>query len=269
MNIDTEKIRKYFLGDMPETDLEAIELAMIADPDLEAEFISVENDLVEDFINGDLSDNDRQLFLKNYLVTDERKKNIETTAMLINYSQKRSTKTESVQATETFFERLKKLFGGTPALAYATASVILIVVIGGYFLFSYVKHNELQRYYAAANQQDLGDLTAYSKPPTLSAQEGNLRSGGALPKVPASADDIFARLLLPPEVKGNSFSVKLLQDKSSLIELNNIGAYENAGGSRELRLILPGKNMAKGKYTVEAIPDDLPGSKLNFYFEVE
>lgn len=270
MNIDTEKIRKYFLGDLSEMETEDLEQRIIAEPDLEAEFVSVENDLVEDFIHGNLSGNDRQLFLRNYLVTDERKNNIETVSMLLRYSQERSVKEVATPEAETFFDKLRKMFNGVPSVAYATAaSIILVTLIGGYFLINSKTHSALQVQYAALNQKDLSDLAPYSENPKFSASDGDLRGGTAPKKIIATTDDVLARLSIPSELEErSSFTIKLIKDRAVLLELKKTRVYENANG-KEFRLLLPGKAMQKGRYLVEAVADDLPDSKLNYYFEVE
>src|SRR5687767_981172 len=82
MQIDDQQIRKYLLGSIPEHEDDEISLRVIADKDFTERLDHAENELVEDYLDGLLSDNDGRLFRENFLTSPERHKLLQEIMLL-------------------------------------------------------------------------------------------------------------------------------------------------------------------------------------------
>ncbi|MDQ3018808.1 MAG: hypothetical protein M3Q64_02985 [bacterium] len=71
-----EKGRQFFLGTLPEKEREGFDIQFMVDSKLADELEVVEQKLIEDFVEDELSDTDKVSFLKNYLVTEERRRRV-------------------------------------------------------------------------------------------------------------------------------------------------------------------------------------------------
>src|SRR5437868_11554839 len=65
------KIRKYVLGQLAGADLEEIERRALTDDDFHEEVQILEDELVDQYVNAELSPNERRLFEKNFLADPE------------------------------------------------------------------------------------------------------------------------------------------------------------------------------------------------------
>src|SRR5574338_279096 len=77
-NINQEKlISQYLLGELPEEQQVEIEDRAFADKDYLACITAVENDLIDEYVRGELSGDDRQRFESRFLASSERRKRVE------------------------------------------------------------------------------------------------------------------------------------------------------------------------------------------------
>src|SRR5215470_2534384 len=77
-NINDEKlISRYLLGELPEEQQVEIEDRAFSDKDYLASITAVENDLIDEYVRGELSAADRQRFETRFLASAERRKRVE------------------------------------------------------------------------------------------------------------------------------------------------------------------------------------------------
>src|SRR5215475_8003956 len=62
-----ERMTRYLLGNLPETEQMAVEQEYFADPEKFEEVWAAENDLVDRYVRGRLPRGERELFERNYL----------------------------------------------------------------------------------------------------------------------------------------------------------------------------------------------------------
>src|SRR5678815_1995557 len=78
MSVDNEKlIARYLLGELPEDQQVEIEDRAFSDKDYLASITAVENDLIDEYVRGELSAADRQRFETRFLASTERRKRVE------------------------------------------------------------------------------------------------------------------------------------------------------------------------------------------------
>ena len=125
---------RYFLGELSETELAAVEERFFMDAEFSALLDEVETDLIDSYVRHELDARERQKFEQNFLVSPRRQARVKAATVL---SEKEKS-TVFVPVTETakpsFLESLKSFFT-VPQLAYASFGVLLLALIGGIALF--------------------------------------------------------------------------------------------------------------------------------------
>jgi len=271
--IDEEKnIREYFLGTLPEADVEEIELRLITDAEFEANVIAAENDLVEDRLDGALTEDEIRNFDANYLITPERLRNLETVALLRQYAKAKSQNRASVIREEapslSLADKIRNIFSGIPAIAYA-ACLILVIGAAAYIWLGRGSTN-LQTEYASLNKQDLSDLDKFKALPLITATAGSLRGSGSGSGIKIATMDgsVFVRLALIELKDQPTFNVSLMRGATVLLQLDALRSYD-AGSGKEIRLLLPAKILEKGTYQIKATAPDHPESPLTYSFTID
>lgn len=83
---ENKLIRQFLLRSLTnKSKLKEIEKALISDSAFARQAMLAEDDLIEDYIDGDLSLAEEKLFVKNFLVSPERRENFEFLRLLITY----------------------------------------------------------------------------------------------------------------------------------------------------------------------------------------
>src|SRR6185295_972701 len=78
MSVDNEKlISQYLLGELPEEQQVEIEDRAFSDKDYLATITTVENDLIDEYVRGELSAADQKRFENRFLASAERRKRVE------------------------------------------------------------------------------------------------------------------------------------------------------------------------------------------------
>src|SRR6476620_7406940 len=78
MSVDNEKlISQYLLGELPEEQQVEIEDRAFSDKDYLATITTVENDLIDEYVRGELSAADQQRFESRFLASAERRKRVQ------------------------------------------------------------------------------------------------------------------------------------------------------------------------------------------------
>ena len=140
-NINDEKlIAQYLLGELPEEQQVEIEDRAFSDKDYLASITAVENDLIDEYVRGELSAAARQRFETRFLASAERRKRVEFARAL------RTVVSESAAPERKPIRDVPKwswrdslyafLSGLNPAarLAFVAAAILLIVVAAWLFI---------------------------------------------------------------------------------------------------------------------------------------
>jgi hypothetical protein len=257
--MESKKIKNYLLGLMSENDVEAVDLQILSDKSMEETLLEAENELIEDYLDENLSNEEIKAFNENYLINDERRKRVEFVRLMRSYAEKQTTETE---IKPSFFEQIKSFFTLRPfTLAFASIALILALGIVWQVIFNSNKvstDTEL----IALNKQDLSNLDEFKNLKNLSLISGNTRSSGNgnLLKENDLTDRILLRLALPNQSANKDFTVKISQNN----QLKQTFTQRTIG--QEVRLLIPKSILAKGEYQITLEKDS---EKYNYYFAVE
>src|SRR5207244_1824571 len=115
-------IKQYLLGDMPHEDRLRFEDRYFADADLFEEFLNTENEIVDSFARGKLSESEERQFEQNYCVSRERREKLEFARALAQVAEHelRSSSTNKFSPLESFVSFCRQL---DPKLRWASVAV--------------------------------------------------------------------------------------------------------------------------------------------------
>src|SRR5206468_5060518 len=75
---------RYLLGDLPQADRERLEKESLADANAQEALVAAQNDLLDSYVRGDLSPNQRQQFEAEFLSRTAMSLDLEVARMLID-----------------------------------------------------------------------------------------------------------------------------------------------------------------------------------------
>lgn len=190
---DESVMKKYLLGDLSAEERTRVEDEYFADTDRFEELVGVENDLIDSYVRGTLSDSERRQFEEHYANLPERRARIDFAKAL---SQAAPKEKESIAAHKASPWRLFQSYFqiSRPQLQWAlvSAAVLLVGVLLG--LQNYRLRRELQGAQASANQlrrQQDALRKQIAKPGVQSQQAPESEQGNQVARLEPPADLTF------------------------------------------------------------------------------
>ena len=271
MQITNSQLKNYLLGNLDEQSDADIGLQIITDDGLEDRLLIAENDLIEDFLDKNLSPAEEKLFYENFLICEDREKQVEEINFFRQVSKKHlrteMTVKKTVEPANGFWEKIKFNW----RFAAPVFAVLIIAVVGFYFLYSANQISPLEKEYAELNRKDFGNTNEFSEFSNVSLISGNFRDSGAGNKLKTEnlSDKIFFRLAMPYDLPENqSLDAELLKDQKRIFRQTEIRVYRNLNG-QEVRLLLPKEIFSKGRYQIKIENQQAQDSPIIYDFAVE
>lgn len=145
MEFNQEKLKQYFLEQLPPQEVEEIELQILSNSEFANELETAETELLEDYLENSLSAKETKLFEQNYLITAERNNKLQFLKTLKDFAKKSEAHTEITKIPTGFFESVKKWFSFRGfALGFGSLALILTLSISGYFVWrNYYSQSEV------------------------------------------------------------------------------------------------------------------------------
>jgi len=269
---EVERLKRYLLGNIPKEEAEEIEMSIISDDSLTERILIAENELIEDFLERNLSPQEVELFHKNFLTTPKRKDKVIHTAKLRKYAKESAgevAKEGSLDLNPNGFNLRKFLLYLVPSFA-----VVIICLILGVIWITYYKNSPpqtpLEAEYAELNKNSLDDLENYKNLARLNLKTTINRSIGK--KVGLTDANLTDKVLFDLELPTgknpeSSYKIELIRDGNVAFTLNELQVYKNPNGE-ELRFLLPKEILKKGSYTVKAT-SNLDSFQIIYSFSIE
>jgi hypothetical protein len=260
MNTEGEdtKLKQFLLGSQSEEEAEETGVRILADRGYAEKLSAVEEELIEDYLDDELTAEEKELFYKNFLTTPARVESFEETALLRNYARRHLTTTsESApeeKKSEGFLEGLTRFLSFN--LRPIAAVLIILVLVGiGWRSFIYEGGGltQTEKEYAALNSKDLSSAPEIANLSSKSLITGTFRDTDAASKLNAAnlTENVLFRLALPPETTRESlFNLELIRSGQTVFKQTNLRVYQNSGG-QELKVILPKSVLSKGVYQIK------------------
>ena len=136
-DLNTEKlIAQYLLGELPEEQQVEIEDRAFADKEFLASITAVENDLIDEYVRGEMPDAVRRQFESLFLASAERRKRVQFAKALTQVTKEsRVQKSIAAPVAVSWRDSLEAFFRSlNPVGKFAMAAVVLVVVAGGGWL---------------------------------------------------------------------------------------------------------------------------------------
>src|SRR6185503_13780299 len=139
-NLNEELIARYLLGELTEEQQVEIEDRAFSDKESLATITEVENDLIDEYVRGELSAAERQRFESRFLASAERRKRVEFARALrtvVSESTGQEKKVVQKAATWSWRESLYAFLNGlNPAARLAFVAAMVLLVVGAAWLFA-------------------------------------------------------------------------------------------------------------------------------------
>src|SRR5262245_61748791 len=149
-----ERMTRYLLGDLLETEQMAVEQEYFADPEKFEEVWAAENDLVDRYVRGRLSRGERDLFERNYLQSPKHRERVALARKLLEAADRQAL--ESGPAPSRAPNRLTETLSAilTPRfLAPAAAFLLLLSVLSWLMVERSRLNGEVERTQAQLSDQ--------------------------------------------------------------------------------------------------------------------
>ena len=274
-----KQLKEYFLGSLDKKASEYIGVQIISDPSFEDQLMIAENELMEDFLEKNLTPAEEKLFYSNFLICEDRVNDLKALSLLKSYarsiSQTEDLSNNSINPIDSFWTTLKNAFSNHLRPATAILSLILILFLGG-LIWIYLKNSgfqptQLEQEYAQLNQKDLSNLSDYSNYTNLGLISVTLRDASVSPKLNVSnaTEKVFFRLPLPIAVADKDLlNIEVLSNQKSIFTQQKIQIYQNQNG-QEVRLLLPKSILNNGQYQIKLINPNSNLAPIIYTFAVE
>lgn len=233
------EVRRYLLGQMEEAEQERIELRLLTDPSFGEEFDTVVDELTDQYVRDELTDDERKDAEKHFLSTAERKQKLEFATELLSHADaERGERTERSQvatvrpivapATPSLLDQIRA-FWRRPSLAHGGLIAAVLLVVAGlvFFLLSFGSSSEYMALNVPLSSSDRAESVA-----PVSAQ---LAGAG-----------LELNLPIPEQVKdAKDFRLKLSDENGVERDLTIVERTDKA-----IKVRIPAAWLSRGSYVI-------------------
>jgi hypothetical protein len=255
---ENAKLKEFLLGSQSEPEAEEIGVQIIADRGFAEQMSYAEEELVEEFLDGGLTAEEKELFYQNFLTTPARVERLKETALLRKYARQQLTKVSESAAEEkksvSFLDRFKGFLSLN--LRPVAAALIILVLVGvawRVFLSDAGGLTQIEKEYAVLNAKDLNKPSETANLSSKSLITGTFRDTDSASKLNAAnlTENVLFRLALPSETPREAlFNLELVRSGQTVFKQPDLRVYQNPNG-QELKVILPKSVLSKGAYQIK------------------
>jgi anti-sigma factor RsiW len=249
---DNKELRQYLLGDLTQPAQQRVEQRLLTEDDFFEELLLGEEELIDDYVGGNLSVEDRLKFERHFLSTPERHRQLRFARAFRRYAARsnervvgESAKAQALAPTPqpTWAERFRAFWNSwTWALRPAVAVAMLAVISAVLWLV----------------------ITPTSPPQTfqtiiLTASLSSRAEGAQASKVklPLNADALRITLMLPDSAPpAASYRVELMNGSVGTSPLKVAGR-----DAQSVSVVIPAAQLARGQYALRLFATDPDGTE--------
>jgi methionine-rich copper-binding protein CopC len=261
---DQKKIRQYLLGNLSDELRQPIEERLLTESSFYDELVLSEEELIDDYVNGELADDERLKFEQHFLSAPERQQQLRFAQALSRYTANLAETVEadaaktpsSVTPTKLSWAARFHAFwsGQTSGLRAAVALLVIAILVGALWLSS-----------RRTSPQTFATLT-------LSASVSNNRAEGvqaAKVSFPLKDDALKIFLKLPEQSSpAASYKVELVDNNRETKTLKVAGQ-----DAQSVQVVIPASELARGQYALKLFMIKADGTQQrvsgNYFFTVE
>ena len=242
MALETERIRRYLLGDVSEAEREDLAMS-ISEHDFDRDIEAAENELIEEYLEGSLSDADKELFESHYLSSGEHRDLVHELALLKRYS---SGPAQAYLTGEmpVINEGLSQY---RPLAAAAVVVVLGLLGLLSWTMLSVEQLPPLEQKYVELNAGDLGDLSQY--PSMVLVRDSEIQPAREPKFMKDGPGTSFLFRLPVSAADGGDYNAAVSIDGHEAFKVSGLHSYQVDGRS-EVRLLLPREIISTGRVVV-------------------
>lgn len=268
---EQEMIRQYLLGQLPPDDSARLEERLLSDRDFFEELLMAEDELIDQYLSGELSEAERTGFETHFLAAPERQQKIRFARSLKKYvgeatatepqadletldsAQLSSAPTKARPKKRSFFSFLP---ANNPILAYSLAAVLLLAAFG----VSWIAIKNWRN----PTSHEPGNVLAVVLTPGLTREDGEIKKI----QVPTDVDTLRLRLELPVNHYDSFRAAVLNEERTEAWAIDGLRPGEN---SNAIDFDVPAQVLKPGDYQVK-VSGRLANGKVEdmhrFFFRV-
>jgi len=254
-----QRIIAYLLEELPEEELKQFEEECFEQESWPNQIIPVEEDLIDAYLRGELTQEQRQHFERNYLTTEARRQRVTMVAALLRHVDESQAAQPSIAVPltkPTWAERLNDFWRGQTLPLRAAAALTLLAIIGG-ALWLFLSRTPSQQTFATL---------------TLAISVSNTRAEGiqaARVKLPLNADALKISLTLPERLPtALRYRIELENDRGETRHLEIVGQ-----DAQSLSVVIPATQLSRGQYALKLFMTKTDGTEQrvngSYFFTVE
>jgi uncharacterized protein (DUF2132 family) len=214
------EVRRYLLGQLEEADQERIELRLLTDPSFGEEFDTIVDEVTDQYVNNELTDEERERVEKHFLNTPERQRKLEFAAELLSHADaERGGRAERA----TVLERkpgLLELFLGfwrQRSFAHVALTAAAVIIVAG-LIFYLMSFGDSSKEYMAVNLALSNSNRAESTAPVRVQVGSNLKVQLAVPDQAKDAQAYRVKLIDENQV-GRDLTVDQRNDQTITVTI--------------------------------------------------
>jgi hypothetical protein len=239
-----EEIARYLLGNLSEEIRGRVEKRLLTEESFFEELLIAEEELIDDYVSGDLADGDRLRFEQHFLCAQERRRKLGFAQSFSRYASNLPAQDASDSAQTrpdvgpTWAERLRAFWSHSPrALRTAVAFALLVIAFG--VLWLYLTRTQPIQTFATI---------------TLTITAGN-RADAVQPgrvKYPLERDALRVHLTLPEQSSPTARYRAELETADEEIKPLEIDGHD----ARSVSVVIPATQLARGRYALKLFMTD-------------
>jgi hypothetical protein len=122
-------LREFLLGMVDEEDRARIEDLFLTDPETRERVLATEQDLIEDYLEGTLSEDDEEKFVLLHAQTEEQRRKLRITASIKSWAAREASAARTPAVKVSFWSQLWTRLGVKPRFVVPIAVTTIIVIV--------------------------------------------------------------------------------------------------------------------------------------------
>ena len=158
-----QNIRRYLLGELSEQEQVEIEDRAFEDQKVLQEILAVEQDLIDDYVSGDIPEEKRNGFETHFLASAERRKKFDFAKALAAVVNESPAPVIDVQTAPSWRTKLAAFFT-RPVTAYSFAAAsLLLFVVGSWLVVNRIRLNSELAQLRSAQESQIAQMRQLEK----------------------------------------------------------------------------------------------------------
>ena len=257
-------LREFLLGKLADADRERMEGLFLTDSATRERVLALEQDLIDDYLEDSLSQEDKERFLSRYAQTDEQRRKLRITGAIKDWAVRESRASHAAAPTVSVWSRFWTWLRLKPHFVIPIAVTIVVAVV---LVIVWLNSRSEQRKHLAIEQElaQLNSLTSLrGVPPDMTSFElrpVSVRDIRPHVEIRMRAEIRFIELRLPwiQNERYSMYQAEVLRvgDREAFT-IPNLQAESN--GRYTIRLRLPAQMLTRGDYKIKLTGVSTDGS---------